>query len=487
MKRLAAFFIALVLVSALPVSAEPELGIDQSVVRIVNYTQRGNWFAPWDTTPVRSATGSGFVIAGGLVMTNAHVVSDSRMLLIFLNGDPKPHQAEVVVVGHDCDLALIKPQENGLLDQIPALAFGPLPALRSTVETYGYPAGGQQISSTRGVVSRIEMQLFAHSGLDSHLAVQTDAAINPGNSGGPVVQAGKVVGVAFQGAGDLENVGYFISTDVTRHFLDDFADGRYDGFPELGVSTTTLENPAARRRAGMVEGESGVIVEKIYPETGSVGVIQPGDILLEIGGKVIANDGTIADGGLRQRYAMVVERLQAGQTVSVKVLRAGKKLPLEVTVGIWKGGAKLANAFDRQPRYFVYAGLVFVPLEREVLKVFGNEWNTKADKALIYEHLFRTLEDPGLLGKERIVLLRRLDHPVNIKIPWFRNDLVERVNGQKIESLEDLVRAIEGNKGPFQTIEMTYFGRIVVIDREQAEKANPEIAERYGIQKDRRL
>ena len=65
--------------------------------------------------------------------------------------------------------------------------------------TYGFPAGGEQISYTRGVVSRIEVEGYVHIGNRAFLAVQTDAAINPGNSGGPVIQDDKVVGVAFEG------------------------------------------------------------------------------------------------------------------------------------------------------------------------------------------------------------------------------------------------------------------------------------------------
>src|SRR4029077_3455777 len=99
------------------------------------------------------------------------------------------------------------------------LAFGKLPHVRTTVTTYGYPAGGEQISYTRGVVSRIELQNYVHTGNRSFLGVQTDAAINPGNSGGPVLQDGLVVGVAFQGAQGLENTGFFIAPQVINHFL----------------------------------------------------------------------------------------------------------------------------------------------------------------------------------------------------------------------------------------------------------------------------
>src|SRR5262249_37565304 len=236
-------FVAVVL-AILPAGVAPRAAaIEKSVVRLVNNAQRPSWFTPWGTGTTGWATGSGFVIEGGLIMTNAHVVSDSRFLALFLYGDPNPHEAKVVVEGHDCDLALVKPVEPKLLDDVPALPIGGLPALRSTVETYGYPAGGDQISSTQGVVSRIDRQLYAHSAADGHLAVQTDAAINPGNSGGPVVQDGKIVGVAFQNNKAMESVGFFIPTEVIRHFLADAKDGKDDGHPHLAVRTESLANP----------------------------------------------------------------------------------------------------------------------------------------------------------------------------------------------------------------------------------------------------
>ena len=88
------------------VGAEP--GIERSVVRIVNHSQRGDWYAPWNVSAAREESGSGFVIEGGRVMTNAHVVSDSRMCILYLHGDPTPPQARVAAIGHDCDLALLE-------------------------------------------------------------------------------------------------------------------------------------------------------------------------------------------------------------------------------------------------------------------------------------------------------------------------------------------------------------------------------------------
>src|SRR6185436_11177026 len=109
----------------------------------------------WDMEGVSSGVGTGFVREGGRVLTNAHVISDASMVLLFLYDDPMPHEARVIAAAHDADLALVEPD---LLDAVPKLQLGGLPKLRTVVETYGFPTGSDQLSSTRGVVSRVDLQ-----------------------------------------------------------------------------------------------------------------------------------------------------------------------------------------------------------------------------------------------------------------------------------------------------------------------------------------
>ena len=469
-----------------PAAAADE--IEQSVVRIINHSQRGEWFTPWSSTSTRKASGSGFVIEGGKVMTNAHVVSDTRMLLLYLHGDPTPHEARVYAVGHDCDLALIEPVEEGLLDDLPSLSFsGGLPELRSTVETIGYPAGGQRLSITTGVVSRIEVSAYSHSAVDGHLTVQTDAAINPGNSGGPVIQDGGVVGVAFQGIAGLDNVGFFIPAEVVQHFLDDSADGLVDGFPETGVITTNMENPAARARAGMGSDDSGVRVEFIHPQSSAEGHLEIGDVIVEVEGHDVANDTTVAIGDLRLNVGLLFDRLQKGESASLVVLRDGQRLDVSVPMNGYVPQRKLGHIYDELPRYYIYAGLVFVELSREVLKTFGSEWYSKASTRLLYEFLFRQLEDPPEQRGGRVVLLRRMDHAVNADMAWFRNRIVETVNGQEVHDLEELIVQIESAEGPYQVFEFDHYGCFGVLDRAEAEEAHATILQQYDIPEDRRL
>jgi S1-C subfamily serine protease len=485
--------------------------IDQAVARIVTHCQRPSWFTPWDPGQVEASSGSGFIVDGGLVMTNAHVVADARLLLVFLHGDPNAHQAVVHAVGHDCDLALLRLLEPAALAGREPLPFGPLPRLRSTVETFGYPAGGRQISSTRGVVSRIELQYYSHPENEQHLAVQTDAAINPGNSGGPVVQDGRVVGVAFQAAFGLQGTGYFIPSEVVQHFLIDASGPRYRGFPSLGVRVQNLENPAARRQAGMEDQETGVIVDLVYPQTSADGQLRRGDVLLAVDGMPIANDGSIAlppypgplgtgpngaghapppDDGLadtlRMDLLVLVDRHQIDEVLQLRVLRDGQRLDLDLQLTAWPAVDRYAAKHDRKPRYFVYGGLVFVPLDLETMKTFGKDWRYKADKILLHEFLIRPCAELDLWRKEQVVLLRRLDHPVNAGLSWHQNLPVERVNGRPIRGLLDLVEAFANERGAYHVLEFTG-DRLVVVDRLECERANPEILAQYGVNVDRNL
>ena len=457
--------------------------IARSLVRILNHSQRGDWYTPWNLGPARQSSATGFVIAGERVMTNAHVVSDTRVLLLYVHGDPTPHQARVVAIAHDCDLALIEPVEPGVLKGLPAMRFGGLPALRSTVETYGYPAGGEGLSSTRGVVSRIEHGIYAHSAGDAHLAVQTDAALNPGNSGGPVVQDGRVVGVAFQTTSDLENVGFFIPTEVVDHFLDDVADGRYDGYPDLGVRVMNLENSAARKQARLAPGQTGVRVDFIYPGSSAEGFLSEGDVLLEVEGRPISNDGSVDAEGLRFRFEMLIDRRQVGEGLRVAILRDGERLELQIPMRRYAPFDLYRRVYDELPRYYVYAGLVFVPLTSELFAALGGN----VPSHMVYEAYLRPVAESTDLRRESVVLLRRLDHEANSDMAWYVNLIVDQVNGQRIDSLEGLIDAIESNRGPYQVLEFGYYGRMGVLERAVAEAAHEEVLEIYGIPVDRRL
>src|SRR6266404_5315947 len=242
-------------------AADPE----RSVIQIMTFAQQPVWDAPWRFDAVRRLGGSGFVIKGKRIMTNAHVISWGRQIIVRKYQDPKPYVAEVEYVGHDCDLAVLTVQDEHFFEHLEPLELGDLPKVRSAVITYGYPAGGEEISYTRGVVSRIELETYAHIGNRRLLSAQTDAAINPGNSGGPVLQDERVVGVAFQGIPDLQSTGFFIPPPVIEHFMKDIEDKKYDGFPQAGMRVVPLQNPAYRSVLKLPDNNVGARVDGLLP------------------------------------------------------------------------------------------------------------------------------------------------------------------------------------------------------------------------------
>src|SRR3954464_6954180 len=272
--------------------ARPNGPIQKSLVRITATEVEPDYRAPWNSGGVQRGIGAGFIIDGNRIMTNAHVVSNSRYLTVERDGDPNKYPARVLFVAHDCDLALITVDSPNFFKNMTPLKFGGIPELESVVSAYGFPLGGERMSVTTGIVSRIDFQLYTHSSIDQHLAIQISAQINPGNSGGPVMQNAKVVGVAFQGySGDVaQGVAYMIPTPVIERFLKDVGDGHYDRYVDLGISWTKLQNPAQRHFLGLKDDDRGVLVNTVIAASSSAKVLKSGDVLLAIDDHPISSD-----------------------------------------------------------------------------------------------------------------------------------------------------------------------------------------------------
>ena len=480
--------------SAPPVGTPISLGtasdkeLEKSVVQIFTSFREPNWSAPWIFDMGHAASGTGFLIDGDRIMTNAHVVAWTTQLVVRKYHDPSPYLAHVEYVGHDVDLAVIKVDDPSFYEGMKPLQFGPLPKVRSAVVTYGFPAGGQQISYTRGVVSRIEVQGYVHAGNKAFLACQTDAAINPGNSGGPVIQDDKVVGVAFEGVSGLQSTGYFIPTVIINHFLDDIKDGVYDGVPEAGLRLSPLQNPAFRHMLKLpADSKQGVRVDEVIDIPETAAVIKPDDVIMQIGDYPVDEDGTITYDGNTVGASAAIDLAQSGETIPMKILRDGQMMDIKLPVKAYHGDDEQGNQYDVLPKYYIYGGLVFTPLSLDYLKTFGSDWSDSAGRELIYELAYRHLEDPKNWRPEPVVLASILDAPVNANFATRGQAMVDKINGIKIEQLSDVPKAFAAAKGADSIIEFLPNHHFEVIRTADAEKANPGILSTYSVPAQSRL
>ena len=478
MARLVSLLLAVcfpVLLQAVPIA--------ESLVRIEATSQEPDYKTPWSPGEVISGVGAGFVIDGDRIMTNAHVVSNARFLTVSKEGDPKPYTARVLHVAHDCDLALLKVDNVEFFNGTTPLEFGGLPEIESVVSVYGYPIGGKRLSVTRGIVSRIDFQTYTHSGMDSHLTIQIDAAINPGNSGGPVMQDGKVVGVAFQGySGDVaQNVGYMIPVPVVERFLKDVEDGKYDRYIDLAISFQNLFNPAARRALGLEDDDSGVMVGAVYGGGSSDGILKPGDVLLEIDGYPIASDGSIRLKNGVVPFTEVVERKFRGEKVDLVILRDRQKQNVSVSLDDPWPFTLQSNAYDEKPRYVIYGGLVFQPVDRNFLHDHG-----PSNQRLNYSFDF-FVEDGIYRDREELVVLSNiLPDPVNAHANDFRYSLINEINGRRIRTLKDVAEAF-AKPEDYYVIKTADVGPPIVLERKAVEASRVNILTRYGIASEQNL
>ena len=468
----------------LPEGSEPE----KSVVQIINAFQEPNWAAPWIFDVPHYASGTGFVIGGNRIMTNAHVVAWAKQLLVRKYHDPQRYFATVEFVGHDVDLAVLKIDDPNFWKGMKPLDFGPLPKVRSQVITYGFPAGGQQISYTRGVVSRIEVQAYVHIGNRAFLAGQTDAAINPGNSGGPVIQDDKVVGVAFEGTSGLQSTGYFIPTLLIHHFLDDIKDGTYDGVPEAGLRLASLQNPAFRRMLQLPDdSKRGVRIDQLLDIPNTQAVLKPNDVILQVGDYPVDDDGTITYEGNTVGVSVAFDMAQTNDTLQLGVWRDGKRIDVKLPVKVDNDDLAQGNQYDVQPRYFIYGGLIFTTLSLDYLKTFGQDWSDLAGRELIYELAYRHIEDPKHWRPEPVVLASILNSTVNANFSVRGQVMVDKINGMTINRLSDVPKAFAATTGSDAIIDFLPDHHFEVISKDQAEQATPDLLQTYGVPAQSRL
>ncbi|HYR59003.1 MAG TPA: trypsin-like peptidase domain-containing protein, partial [Chthoniobacteraceae bacterium] len=379
--------------------------------------------------------------------------------------------------------ALLKLDDPAFFKGTKPLEMGGIPELESVVSVYGYPIGGERMSVTHGVVSRVDFRIYTHSVVDQHLTVQIDAAINPGNSGGPVLQGGKVVGVAFQGySGDVaQNVGYMIPTPVIKHFLEDIKDGHYDRYMDLSIGFFNTLNPAMRRALGLADDDRGVVVTNVQSAGVCHGVLQPGDVLLAIDGHEIASDGMVELENERVLLSEVAERKFLGDAVRLSILRDKKPCECEVKFDRAWPHSMQATSYDAQPPYVLFGGLLFQPLSRNLIGAYQFE-----NLRINYFYDFFITKELYEDHPELVILSAILPDPINTYLTEFREGIVDEINGTKIKTLKDAAAAF-AEKTEFYVVRFLGGSRPLVLERSAVEAARERIKERYNVLEEQNL
>jgi len=463
------------------------LGVSSSllkaVVKVFSVRTEPNLSMPWQMKRQSSSTASGFVISGKRIITNAHAVAFQTSIRVRKHGFAEKYVARMVGVCHQCDLAVLTVQDAGFWVGVEALEFGDIPNLQEAVTVIGYPTGGDSISVTKGVVSRVEETFYSHGNFRL-LAIQIDAAINPGNSGGPALLGTKVVGVCFETLLNAENIGYIIPVPVVQHFLLDIerSGGGCSGFCDVGIQIQLMESENIRASFSMKAEQTGILINKIYPLSQASPTLQKDDVLLSIDDQQIGNDGTIPfrEGGERISFRYALLSKFEGDAVKFGVLRDGKVLDgVEVkTIKPGNLSAVPANQYDVHPRYFIFAGLVFQVLTQPFLsQEWGKDWQQKAPVRFVEKALYAAKERPE---QEIVILSQVLAADINVMYQQYGPNVCTHFNRIRIDNLSHLVQLVENNTAPFLRFDLES-ERVIILNANEAIVQSQQILESHNI------
>ncbi|KAJ4712283.1 Protease Do-like 9 [Melia azedarach] len=452
-----------------------------AVVKVFCVHTEPNFSLPWQRKRQYSSSSSGFVIGGRRVLTNAHSVEHHTQVKLKKRGSDTKYLATVLAIGTECDIAMLTVNDDQFWEGVSPVEFGDLPALQDAVTVVGYPIGGDTISVTSGVVSRIEILSYVH-GSTELLGLQIDAAINSGNSGGPAFNdKGNCVGIAFQSLKheDVENIGYVIPTPVIMHFIQDYEkNGAYTGFPILGVEWQKMENPDLRMAMGMKADQKGVRIRRVDPTAPESEVLKPSDIILSFDGVDIANDGTVPfRHGERIGFSYLVSQKYTGDSAAVKVLRDSKILNFNMKLATHRRLIPSHNK-GRPPSYYIIAGFVFSTVSVPYLRSeYGKDYEYEAPVKLLDKLLYSMPQSPD---EQLVVVSQVLVADINIGYEDIVNTQVLAFNGKPVKNLKSLANTVENCDDEFLKFDLEY-DQIVVLRTKTAKAATLDILATHCI------
>ena len=451
-----------------------DISVKKALVKVYTSHQLFDYLSPWQYGQSANSTATGFIIDGERIITNAHAVLNSKFLQVRKEGDSKKYKAVVKFTSEEYDLALVEIEDKSFFKGTVPLKLGTLPEIQEKLTVYGYPLGGDKLSTTQGIVSRMEHNTYTLTNR-KFLIGQTDAAINSGNSGGPVVSKGKVVGVAFAGLNSADNIGYFIPVNILNNFLEDIKDGKYDGSPLLGLEWLELESPSHRRMLGIEDKTGGILIKKVFKNSPFEGVLQKNDVLMKLDNYPIEYDGTIEfRKNEKTDFSYVNQQKKYGDNLSYEIIRDKKTKTGQVKLE--KKDIKYTVVtevtIETPPSYMVYGGLLFEPLTSNYMAGVIEKLGSVYDREELYKDY-----------KELVVLVRVLPFDVNLGYTDAVNQIIVKVNGEKYKDFKDFVQKVKNVKSGFIIFENDN-GDEIVLDVKEVEEQKEALMQNYNISSD---
>lgn len=456
---------------------------DNHVVQVVTFVQRPDFDSPWKKNEPTPAYHLGTLVGPRRILVSAHAVSNARSLEMSRVGDSRKYALKAAFVDYAANVALLEPEDPEALKGLTPLALG-APLKPGDQATLLSGTRGEKLVTVPLRLREVEVRRSGTSGLlMPHYYFEVRQTSGLGWSE-PVIVNGRLVGIA---VGQSSNTVFGLPLDILRHVLADAASPRYRGFGRLGLTVKPLTSPDLRAYLKAANDRRGVLVTEVAPNSPFLGLVQPHDVLLQIGDTPISETGSYQNPAWgRMHFIAKIADFYAGDKVRLKIQRQG--VIQDISGELKRYDPKedfVPDLHEGLDAHLIYGGLLFQELSKNFLESWGDEWLTNAPEQFVFLYSFRNKAQGG---KRQIVLNRVLADDFSKGYEKMANQLLYEVNGVAVHSLDELREAlkkpIEKPTGRFAVFQFTHGGGSIVLDYDGLKEAHERMAKHYNIYSD---
>lgn len=468
--------LALLACTAFAAANDLEPQLRAALVRVHVTSQSYDLTEPWKKRPVRARAGRGVMIAPGIVLTPSSLVRDALTVEVAVANSARRYAARLKHADHRLGLAQIEITDDDLKGRMAPLPLGD--PIRLDDECDLYQLGNDNI------VERYTARVQSASASDTTLRLRLKTTLSDAGNGQVAVKNGKVVGLVI-GTVRSRQEGTILPVETLRKYLDDFADDTYHGCPSPGLWVQSLLRDDLRAYYGLKPGQHGLAVTRVMPGRTGDGVIRAGDVLLEVAGYDIDDEGKFVHevhGRLNASYLFQGLKY-AGETIQAKILRGGEVMDVEFELKSWPVTEMQVptRAPGGRPQFIVVGGLV-------ILELTGAVSISRSEGGVILRrYKERALWEPDP-DRRRIVFVDHvLQDKSNKGFERLRHATIETVNGVRIQEIADVAKALEKPLDGFHVFHFEGVASDFVIPAAERDEIDDRVAKTYKVTRTRYL
>jgi len=466
-----------------PAPTQSQPVIQTSALLKVNVTYQSHSLRiPWQKEGAGGRRGLGVVLEGNRILVTGQMVADATYIELELPESGQKIPAKVIAVDYEANLALLAPnspaREATFFAGLRPMQVDTSTRIGDTLVVWQTGRVGELIV-TPVRVSKVMNQGYVVENA-SFIVYEAQGIIrSEANSFTlPVAKGGKLAGLLLRY--DSKNqIATLLPAPIIEHFLKDVADGKYDGFPSLGIEFQITLDEQFRDYLGMKPDQPGVFISNVTKgASADQAGVKKGDIMMSINGASIDSRGDYQDphfGALSVSH-IVRGKAYVGDEVEMKVMREGKELTLKgkLTRKQPEDYLVLPYQFDQGPKYLLNGGLLFQELTRPYLNSFGNE--QQGGPILRLARIAGSPDEYEKKGKKKIVFLSAVLPTTSTQgYERLSGQVVDEINGVNITKIEDVAEAFKKPQDGLHVVKLDQFPFILHLDALKVEQDNLQL------------